>query len=375
MEKLVKLDDELEFLNSSNLEEVVEYVKEFSLRKKTEELLVNKFVDALWVYIPRHGLCQKAASMIVLLDNYELIELLLETKPKEYSVEALFFDIGNYETIVRWLEMHSSQYYPEIEIFWYEKNAKILKYIRENNVSSFGQYDLIRRGNDVAVKEMILRQRLNEKNRLNVATYSKKATVECLLEAMKYSKHYPIYRQIYNVRFVKSGVVSEMSINRLRKQAEDLFFEQGDIDEVLEYAEHFRLPKVENILLQRKKREGLINFLMSHKLSEEAEAILLKTADDWEVLMYNGFHELSPGGEETLIGRGSDMLIMHYISRHSFSDVGQKALIKRGNHKEIMAFVEKYPLTDYAEKLLWRRGVEAEIEAYFARKEASEQPL
>ncbi len=376
MEKLRKLDEELNFLATSDLETVQQYVKHFGLRKKSEEVLVEKFPEALLSYIIRHGLCQKAASMVIKSDNYELIEALLEIKSDEYNVEALFFNIGSYETIVRWMEMHSSLYYPEIEIFWCEKTAKILQYIKENKISEFGQYDLIRRGNEKAVKEMILLQKLSDVNQLHVAMYSQKATVEFLLKNTNlYGKRYITYKQLYDVRFVKGGVVSNAGINRLTKTAEDMFFEVGSVKDVAEYADHFRLPKAELAILQRQNRNGIISYLGENKLSDEGEVLLLKVNDFWEVMVYIFNHELSPSGEVTLIGRGDHVHIMRYIDKHSLSDKGQKALIKRGNHDEIMSFVSMYPLTDYAEMMLWRRGDEAEIETYFKRKSLSGQTM
>lgn len=375
MKKLQKLEEELEFLNSSKLDDVINYVKEFSLRKKNEEILVSKFPEAVCLYITRYGLCQKAAAMVIQSDNFEQIEVLLETKRKEYNVEALFFNIGQYETIVRWLEMNKSEQYPEIDVFWYENTSKILKYIKANKVSEFGQYDLIRRGNEKAVVELILRQKLSIANMLNVALYSKKATVEKLMEVIEISKHFSTIKQIYNVRFVKGCGEMLQGPKRLNKQVEDLFFELGSIEEIVQYAERYRLTNIEFAILKRKNREGVITYVIEHKLSDEGETLLLKTCDFWEVLCYINAHELSPSSEEILIGRGNHNHIMRYLSKHSLSDKGQKALIKRGNHEEIMKFVAKYPLCDCAEWLLWKYGYDDEIETYFERKAASGQTM
>ena len=373
--KLKRLDEELDFLNSSVIEEVESYIFKHSLRKKTEELLVKKFPQLLTHYIALHGVCQKTASMIIKLDDYETIEVLLASSPKEYNVEALFFNFGNYQTVTKWLATHNSDRYPEKELFWNGSMNDIIRYIQKEQVSEFGQYDLIARKKDLAVIEMIKRHRLSVNNREALMLIGSKTVASNLLEQISLScpKDQRLLTQIYDIRFNKANIVSTLQKQRLLKQAEDLFFEIGDIELVLDYANRFFLQNIDLNILRRKNRNGIITYLANNKLSQEGEDLLLKTGDFYEIIVYTFYNTLSLEGEIKLIKRGNHNEIMYYLSHHSLADEAQKVLIKRGNHIEILQFVSTYPLTDCAERVLFKRGNDEEIEAYFAKKEASGQ--
>ena len=371
--KLKRLDDELDFLCSSSVNEVEEYIFYFPLRKKSEELLVEKFPSLLTSYIARYGLCQKAARMAIALDDYEIIELLLATPAKEYGIEALFFNVGSYQMITKWLQTHDSEKYPEKQIFWNCTETSIITHIQKELISEFGQYDLIVRKKDNAVIEMIKRHRLSDKNRIALMSIGSKKVATKLLEHINLScpKDARVLRQIYDIRFNNADIVITLQKERLQKQAEDLFFEIGDVEMVADYASRFMLPKVELRILNRKKRDGIILFLANHKLSHDGESLLLKTGDFYEVLVYSCAHGLSIDGEIKLIKRGDHLGIMRYLENHSLGDEAQKVLIKRGNNCEILKLVSTYPLCDCAERVLSKRGTDEQIEVYFTKKEAA----
>lgn len=373
--KLKRLDEELDFLNSSVLEDVESYIFKHPLRKKTEELLAKKFPQLLINYTALHGVCQKTASMIIKLDDYETIEVLLDSSPTEYNVEALFFNFGNYQTVTKWLATHNSDRYPEKELFWNGSMNDIIAHIQKEQISEFGQYDLIARKKDLAVIEMIKRHRLSANNREALMLIGTKKVASKLLEQISLScpKDHRLLSQIYDIRFNNANIVSVLQKKRLQKQAEDLFFEVGDLELVLDYANRFCLQNIETKILHRKNRNGIIIYLANNKLSHDGESLLLKTGDFYEVLVYSCTHGLSIEGEIKLIKRGEHLAIMRYLENHSLGDEAQKVLIKRGNNSEILKLVSTYPLCDCAERVLFKRGNDEEIEAYFAKKEASGQ--
>ena len=190
--KLKKLNDELDFLSSSSADEVSEYIKSYSFRLDAELVFVEKFPTLIPLYLERYCVFQKTARVIIQSNNLEHINLLVKSEPKKYNVHSLLFDVGEYATISCWLKDNDSPKYPEKKLFWYGSYAEIEKFILNNKVSLFGQYDLIRRHNNRAVSKMIETCKIDEKNKLAVMLYGSKANASMMVIYANVHKDYLI---------------------------------------------------------------------------------------------------------------------------------------------------------------------------------------
>ena len=288
---------------------------------------------------------------------------MVKSEPKKYNPHSLLFDVGEYATIICWLKDNDSPKYPEKELFWNGSYEEIEKFILNNKVSLFGQYDLIRRHNNRAVSKMIETCKIDEKNKLAVMLYGSKANASLIVIYANKRKDYSLFRQIFDIRFKKASVVEKMTRTRLLKPAEDLFFEIGDIDMVVKYAKHFNIANFDVRILKRSNRDGMIKFLSKNAISSEAEILLFNRGDHAEIKAYLKTHELEISSEVRLIKRGHHREIMLYLKHHSLCLEAQRELLLRGNSIEIIEFVSNYPVADEIYYELIKRNYCDEIDA------------
>lgn len=361
--KLKKLQEEIDFLQSSSFEDVEEYIKLYSFRANAEPIFVQRFPHLIPVYVLRHEMSQKGAREVIQTNNLHLINVLFNSNPKKYSIHSLLFDVGEYSTIISWLKGNSSPKYPEKDLFWNGKIEDIISFIKKRKVSRFGQYDLIRSRNHRAVKELINYCKLDDKNKLAVMLYGSKENASLMISFVNNSEDFVLFKQIFSIRFKRANVVEKMTKTRLQKIAEDLFFEIGDIDLVVKYAKHFNIQNFDIRILKRTNHEGIVKFLSKNEISKEAEILMFNRGDHAEIKAYVKAHVLSVEGEVRLIKRGEHRLIMHYLEHSSLSAEAQKELILRGKSCEIIEFVSRYPVTDEVYSMLILRAHKDEIDA------------
>ena len=361
--KLKKLAEELDFLSSGSVDEVREYIKLYSFRLDAELVFVEKFPMLVSLYLERYSVFQKTARIIIQSNNLEHIDLLVKSEPKKYNPHSLLFDVGEYATIICWLKDNDSPKYPEKELFWNGSYEEIEKFILNNKVSLFGQYDLIRRHNNRAVSKMIETCKIDEKNKLAVMLYGSKANASLIVIYANKRKDYSLFRQIFDIRFKKASVVEKMTRTRLLKPAEELFFEISDIDLVVKYAKHFNIANFDVRILKRSNRDGMIKFLSKNAISSEAEILLFNRGDHAEIKAYLKTHELEISSEVRLIKRGHHREIMLYLKHHSLCLEAQRELLLRGNSIEIIEFVSNYPVADEIYYELIKRNYCDEIDA------------
>ncbi|MBE6462629.1 MAG: hypothetical protein E7005_02590 [Alphaproteobacteria bacterium] len=361
--KLKKLVEELDFLSSSSVDEVREYIKLYSFKQDAELVFVEKFPLLVSLYLERYSVFQKTARIIIQSNNLEHINLLVKSEPKKYNPHSLLFDIGEYATIIEWLKDNDSPKYPEKELFWNGKIEDIISFIEKRKVSRFGQYDLIRSRNHRAVNKLIKCCKLDDKNKLSVMLYGSKENASLMVTYANKHNDYLLFRQIFDIRFKKASVVEKMTRTRLLKPAEDLFFEISDIDLVVKYAKHFGIVNFDIRILKRSNRDGMIKFLSKNAISSEAEILLFNRGDHAEIKTYLKSHELDDSSEVRLIKRGHHREIMLYLKHHSLCLEAQRELLLRGNSVEIIEFVSNYPVADEIYYKLIKRNYCDEIDA------------
>lgn len=348
--KLKKLEQELDFVKFAEIVDIKKYIFQYKFRFQTEvEMVKRKCPSLILMYLSIHGISQKAATEIIYQGSSVLIEELLKTKQLMFNPEKLFFDIGDYYQILFWLKRHDSQEYPEKELFWNGSDEEIVSFIEKNTVSLFGQLDLIRKKKDKAVEALILKNRLNEKNKIAVMQYGPKVCAILLLKTISNSKLYCLFRQMYIVRFGSKKEIADLIKQRLKPKAEELFFEVASFNFVESYSKHFCLPKAQIYLLKRGYGKNILNYLSKTELSEDAQELLLKRGVHAEIKAYIKRHIFSIENEVRFIKRGKHREIILYLANHSLSDEAQLELIKRGNNLEISKLVELYPLANIAE--------------------------
>ena len=349
-------------MNTANNDDFKKYIFENKLRCQTEtEMVKTRKPSLILFYMSIHGLSQKAASELIRQNNPALINALLETTTPHYSPENLFFDVGNYHTIVNWLKTYRSKKYPEQDLFWSKNQTAILEHIAKHQISSFGQLDLIRRQDNKATRELILRGKLSKQNELNLAKFARKDNVILLLQTTTSKKDYQLYKQIYIIRFGNQEETKKLLQQRLHSPAEELFFEIAPFNLIERYSKHLGITSAQIHLLNHPDNDELVEYLSKTELCEEAEKLLLKRGEHREIKAYIKTHYLSIDGEITLIKRGHHREIILYLSKRSLGDLAQCELIRRGNYIEIMTLIENYPLAECAVDELYNRGNQTEI--------------
>lgn len=361
--KLKSLEDELNFLSESSFDVVKDYIETYSLRVENEAFFMDKFPELVNFYLSKHGICMGCGKKIIRTGNMQLIEALLKTPCLRYNAENLFFEVAEYATIIEWLKENDSVLYPEKDIFWSGDNEEILDFIRQNEVSKFGQYDLIKKRNNVAIKEMILCGRLFASNKLEIMLHGVKEHASLILSLSDCTKHYVLYKQIFDIRFKGEVVIRKLITKQLKAIAESLFFEIGDIKLVASYGKHFSIYRYDERILKRSNRDGMIWFLSKNRISKDAELLLFNQGRHQEIKAYLKSHELDDSSEVRLIKRGHHREIMLYLKHHSLCLEAQRELLHRGNSVEIIEFVSNYPVADEIYYELIKRNYCDEIDA------------
>lgn len=364
MKKLKNLEQELEFLRSGSLKSVEDYISVYALKRDAEVEFVNLFSELVCLYISKHGLHQKSARAVIMSANWRNVECLLSYKAEKYNVEALFLEHGNYKQVVAWLRNHDCSKYPEKELFWNGEIAEVIEFIKKRKVSAFGQLDLLMRGVPSIAKHLILRDKLNEKNRIVAAKVVSNDNAWLLVKLSEDRKDYKVLKQIFMVRFERN--LKKVIQTHLEYEAEKLFIETAPFDMVVLYAKRFRLLEIASKLLERPREDGIIKFLSKNKLSEECEHKLLDRGCHTEIKAYIKSWAFSVDAEVRFIKRGYHREIMLYLKKHSLSDEAQVWLINRGNGTEIMELLASYPLADRAVEALLLRGIKDEIDVWTA---------
>lgn len=365
--KLKTLEKELNFIQTSEPCELLAYIANTaSFRAKSEKALVLRgCTEATRLYLKKYGL-RSAARIALFRANHSVLvkeTLLLYATSAEVLNE--FLTHGAYHTIKHYLRLAKVWLYPEQEVIETGSEQEILSLIKNHKTSAFARLEVIMRGNPRLVDAIIVKGRLNEREKLAIMEHSPWQEAALLTDLERKDEQKKLLQQLLLIRFSSERKLEAfIARQRFCKTAEDFFFRFAPFEVLVKYIKHYNIPNGQDILLRRGTGNKIMRYLSRNHLCPSGEKLLLDRGCHAEIKVYIKQFYFSEDNEVRFIKRGNHREIMLYITKHSLCDEAQRELIYRRNHAEIMYFVSSYPLANIAEDALLKCGTSEQIRAY-----------
>ena len=365
--KLKKLEQELDFIQTADVSELLAYITNVSsFRAKAEKVLVlRECIEATRLYIKKYGLCSSARIALFRANHPVLVAEFLERYISSAGVLNDFLTHGSYHTIKQYLRIAATPLYPEQEMIEAGNELELLSLVKNHKTTAFAKLELIMRGNPRIIDAIIIKGRLNEREKLAIMTHAPWQEAALLVDTERKDEQKKLLQQLLLIRFSSERKIATfIARNRFCKTAENFFFKLAPFELLVKYVKHYNIPNGQNILLQRGDGDKIMRYLSSNRLCPSGEKLLLNRGRHAEIKVYIKQFYFSEDNEVRFIKRGKHREIMLYISKHSLCDEAQRELIYRRNHAEIMYFVSTYPLANIAEDALMKCGTPEQIRAY-----------
>ncbi len=358
--KLKNLQEELEFIRSATVRELVAYIKtaHFSHVAAEKELVKRGLTAAIEEYMLHYGFASGARIAIFRSNNLKWINLLLLMENGKTEVLEEFFAYGNYLFI--WALVHNEDYFDNIPEVFPEQNLleqKNYAALREHGntfvLTPFAKLELIHRNIPEMTRWLITSTRLNEREKMAVMEFADWDDINLLIETEHKAERKQMFEEMRLIRFAHRNKLERfISTNRFCKNAERFFFAHGEFASVVSYIKHYGIEEMHEVILNRASPKEILGYLSQNRLCEKGEKLLLDRRKHREIKAYIKEHYFAEDNETRFIKRGQHNEIMLYISRHSLCDTAQQELMFRRNSAEIEYYVSRYPLADIAEAAL-----------------------
>ncbi len=365
--KLKTLEKELNFIQTSEPCELMNYIASVApFRAKSEKALVlRQCIEATRLYLNKYGLRSSARIALFRANHPDLVAEVLAQYASSEEVLNEFLTHGAYHTIKHYLHMTAAPLYPEQEVVEAGNEREILSLVKNHKTTAFARLELIMRGNPRIIDAIIIRGKLNEREKLAIMTHAPWQEAALLVDTERKDEQKKLLQQLLLIRFSSERkIAAVIARQRFGKLAEDFFFRHASFELLVKYIKHYNIPNGQEMLLQRGSKDKIRRYLSRNRLCSGGEKLLLDRGCHAEIKVYIKQFYFSEDNEVRFIKRGNHREIMLYITKHSLCDEAQKELIYRRNHAEIMYFVSTYPLANAAEDVLMKCGTPEQIRAY-----------
>ncbi len=357
--KKINLEQELGFIQSAEPNNLLKAIMKKRLSPKGEKALIKRgLTDISMFYIKAYGLSPISKIEVFKSNNPLLVSALLENATPE-TLE-IFLTHGEYNSVMRYLKRNDVPNYHERDLIWSKDEAKILSYMEHHRLSPFAKLDIIMRKKDTLIQKLIVKNKLNEREKLAIMRFGSYESVMLLIKVQTTVKEADRLRQMKLIRFGSDKQIENfIRHQRFKAEVEEFFYQYGTFSALVNYFKHYMIEGGQDILLKRNERNEILNYLSKHWLCEESEKLLLKRGIHSEIKAYIKKHYFHDEQEVKFIQRGKHREIMLYLTVHSLNDKAQMELLYRRNQEEIMYYISHYPLADEAVEVLNKCGTDA----------------
>ena len=360
MKKIKQASAEVEFLQSADSTDILQYLSKHPLHKTTEKWFVetteNLFLRA---YIGNHGLQDSSIIALLKANKRELVECAFLRHRQDPDKVKLILDHAAYKTAKYLVDTYQIPELPEQELLKKRDVKSLRALIAKGELSPYAKCDIIMRFDENLVMDVIRMGNLQTREFLALLSHCTYIVLQFVKEYEHNSKRRHLISQFELIRFKSRKKVQEyIAQKQFTRPAEEFFYQASEFDDLKAYVKKFKPADGEQALLHHPDRSKIITWLSKMKmpLSPEGEAILFKRGRHFEIKAYVKGHTLSPEYEARFIRRNKHREIMLYLVQHSLSSEAQIELIKRGNYNEIFVLITVYPLSDAAEETLKKYG-------------------
>lgn len=343
------------FVRDAKAADLIDLVLKGELSPEAQVILVQRrLVEPLQIHIEEYGLCEAAAKELFQANDWGsarfLSERLLAWSFSQPEVVKAFLDYAPYEMVKEYVTQFSVKELPEQDALERFDKKELSKLIEGGNISLFAKCDILMRGNDSLVKNVIELGNLNVREALIALKHASPESLEFWAFRTDDTHLICLIYQFETIRFSSTDYLWKyIEEGQLERETEEFFFETAATDLLEAYVSKYNPAGGYVALLKRLIDERpIFSFLATHILPVEAELFLIARGYPREILAYMKAHSFSPDGEVALIERGVGKEIRSYLSLHSLSMEGQLALMKRGVKAEISLLMFRYPLANAA---------------------------
>ena len=351
----------------AKLDELIDAIFDGPFSPEEEVALVQRgLLEPLQVYIEEYGLSLKAAIELFKLNNWALAQALLAWIASNPGIMKAFLDYAPYEMVKEHVDKFYVPELPEqdaLERF----DSNELRRLLATGISRFAQCDILMRGDDALVKEVITLGNLAPREAKIARMYASHENLMFWYKNEKDEHVRYLIGQYILIRF-DSEVVQRDCLERfpLDREVELFFFKVAPLGILIPYVLQYNPAGGDVAILKYQYREKsdsekIVQFLIENQLTIQGEAYLILHGRRLYRETYIKARAFSPENEALFIKKRNHREIMIYLSVRSLSKEGQIALIERGKLMEIGYLIANYPLCNAAFRALFANSELADI--------------